>query len=214
FGITLSMLHQSGLGALFLMAKEKIHPLWYNEFIPILFLVSSVFAGLSMVIFEGSISHKVFNKKLSYENKVSHDSIVHGLSRICSFAMFIYLFLQLVVFIHGKNWEYLGTRMGLWYLTEMLIFVTLPMVLYFVSYRKYNVTLIKIASIVTMIGIVINRLNVTVIGFKWDAEVPYYPSWMEIVVTLTVLCAEIWIFRWIVRRMPVLSDPPEWVKEK
>jgi len=56
FGITLSTLHQSGLGALFLMAKEKIHPLWYNEFIPILFLVSSVFAGLSMVIFEGSIS--------------------------------------------------------------------------------------------------------------------------------------------------------------
>jgi Ni/Fe-hydrogenase subunit HybB-like protein len=52
FGITLSTLHQSGLGALFLMAKDKIHPLWYSEFIPIMFLVSSVFAGLSMVIFE------------------------------------------------------------------------------------------------------------------------------------------------------------------
>ena len=38
FGITLSTLHQSGLGALYLMAKEKIHPLWYSEFIPILFL--------------------------------------------------------------------------------------------------------------------------------------------------------------------------------
>ncbi len=56
FGITLSTLHQSGLGALYLMAKEKIHPLWYSEFIPILFFVSSIFAGLSMVIFEGSIS--------------------------------------------------------------------------------------------------------------------------------------------------------------
>ena len=49
FGITLSTLHQSGLGALYLMAKDKIHPLWYNEFIPILFFVSSIFAGLSMV---------------------------------------------------------------------------------------------------------------------------------------------------------------------
>jgi len=36
FGITLSTLHQSGLGALFLMAKSKIHPLWYSEFIPFL----------------------------------------------------------------------------------------------------------------------------------------------------------------------------------
>jgi Ni/Fe-hydrogenase subunit HybB-like protein len=53
FGITLSTLHQSGLGALYLMAKDKIHPLWYSEFIPVLFFVSSIFAGLSMVIFEG-----------------------------------------------------------------------------------------------------------------------------------------------------------------
>jgi len=35
FGITLSMLHQSGLGPLYLMARDKIHPLWYSEFIPI-----------------------------------------------------------------------------------------------------------------------------------------------------------------------------------
>ncbi|MFC1661525.1 NrfD/PsrC family molybdoenzyme membrane anchor subunit [Gemmatimonadota bacterium] len=54
FGITLSTLHQSGLGALYLMARDKIHPLWYSEFIPFLFLVSSIFAGLSLVIFEGS----------------------------------------------------------------------------------------------------------------------------------------------------------------
>jgi len=45
FGITLSTLHQSGLGALYLMAKDKIHPLWYSEFIPVLFLVASIFAG-------------------------------------------------------------------------------------------------------------------------------------------------------------------------
>src|SRR3989339_1587166 len=68
FGITLSTLHQSGLGALFLMAKVKIHPLWYSEFIPILFFVSSIFAGLSMVIFEGSISSKVFKSRMLAEH--------------------------------------------------------------------------------------------------------------------------------------------------
>ena len=59
-GFTISMLHQSGLGALFLMAKPKIHPLWYSEFLPLLFFISSIYAGLSMIIFEGTISHKVF----------------------------------------------------------------------------------------------------------------------------------------------------------
>src|SRR5512147_741289 len=68
FGITLSTLHQSGLGALYLMAKEKVHPLWYSEFIPVMFFVSSIFAGLSMVIFEGSITHKVFANQISEKN--------------------------------------------------------------------------------------------------------------------------------------------------
>jgi Ni/Fe-hydrogenase subunit HybB-like protein len=212
FGITLSTLHQSGLGALFLMAKEKIHPLWYSEFIPILFFVSSIFAGLSMVIFEGSISHKVFSDQLNKNSHKEHNDILHGLSKICAITMFVYFFMQMITFIHGKRWSYINTPMGYWYLTEMLGFVLIPTALYFHSYRTKNITLIRIAAFITMIGIIMNRLNVTVIGFKWDAATPYYPSWMELTVTLTILFIEIWIFRWIVRRLPVLREPPSWVK--
>jgi len=212
FGITLSTLHQSGLGALYLMAREKIHPLWYSEFIPILFFVSSIFAGLSMVIFEGSISQKVFFNQINPENQKAHDGILHGLSKICTLSLLVYFIMQIIVFVHGKHWEMLNTRMGHWYLTEMFGFVVLPMILYFYSYRTRNISLIKVSALVTMIGVIINRLNVTVIGFKWDAATHYVPSWMEIVVTLTVLCIEIWIFRWIVRRLPVLRESPSWVK--
>jgi Ni/Fe-hydrogenase subunit HybB-like protein len=214
FGITLSTLHQSGLGALYLMAKEKIHPLWYSEFIPVLFLVSSIFAGLSMVIFEGTISHKVFADQISEKNSRSEKKILHGLSGICAGAMFAYFFMQILVFIHGKRWSLLDTPMGYWYLLEMLGFVFLPMMLYFYSYRTYNILLIRIASILTMAGIILNRLNLTVIGFRWDAAVRYVPSWMEVVVTLMVIFTEIWIFRWVINRMPVLREPPSWVHEK
>jgi Ni/Fe-hydrogenase subunit HybB-like protein len=212
FGITLSTLHQSGLGALYLMAKEKIHPLWYSEFIPILFFVSSIFAGLSMVIFEGSISQRVFFEQSSEKNHRAHDGIIHGLSRICAFTLLIYFFLQVVVFVHGKHWSLINTRMGYWYLTEMFGFVLIPMTLYFYAYRTRSISLIKFSALLTMAGVIINRLNVTVIGFRWDAEVHYVPSWMEIVVTLTILFIEIWIFRWIVRRLPVLREPPSWAK--
>lgn len=212
FGITLSTLHQSGLGALYLMAKEKIHPLWYSEFIPILFFISSIFAGLSMVIFEGSISQKVFASQISSKNHHAHDDILHGLSKVCALTMFVYFFMQVLTFVHGKHYELLNTPMGYWYLTEMIGFVLLPMALFFHSYRSRNIFLIKLAAFITMIGVIINRLNVTVIGFRWDAAQHYYPSWMEIVVTLTVLFVEIWIFRWIINRLPVLRDPPSWVK--
>ncbi|MDF1570642.1 MAG: polysulfide reductase NrfD [Bacteroidales bacterium] len=212
-GITLSTLHQSGLGALFLMASEKIHPLWYNEFIPILFLVSSVFAGLSMVIFEGSISKRVFADKISEKNKTGHKGIIHTFSQICAFAMFVYFFMHIIVFVHGKNWAYLNSRMGVWYLVEMIGFVLVPMVMFFVSYRKVNITLAKVAAIVTMLGIVINRLNVSIIAYRWDAEVPYYPTWMEVVVTFTIIFIEVWVFRWVVNRMPVYNESPAWAKE-
>lgn len=213
FGITLSTLHQSGLGALYLMAKDKIHPLWYSEFIPIMFFVSSIFAGLSMVIFEGSISHKVFFKQISEKNHKQQKSIIRGLAKICAGVMFAYFFLKLLVFIHGQNWDLINTPMGYWFLLEMIGFVLLPMVLFFYSYRTNNTTLVKVAAIVTMLGVILNRLNVTVIGFRWDMAIRYIPSWMELVVTMAVIFTEIWIFRWVINRMPVLRDSPSWAKE-
>lgn len=212
FGITLSTLHQSGLGALYLMAKQKIHPLWYSEFIPILFFVSSIFAGLSMVIFEGSITNKVFSDQISEKKHHDHNKIIRGLSKVCAGAMFAYFFLQILVFVHSKNWAYLNTKLGYWYLTEMLGFVLVPMLLFYYSYRRNNTLLIKIAAVITMVGIIINRLNITVIGFKWDAATHYVPSWMEIVVTLAVIFTEIWIFRWVINRLPVLRESPSWAK--
>jgi Ni/Fe-hydrogenase subunit HybB-like protein len=210
FGITLSMLHQSGLGALYLMAKEKIHPLWYSEFIPILFFISSIFAGLSMVIFEGSISNKVFFSQISDKHRREQNGIVRGLSGICAATMFAYLFLKMLDFIHGQHWNLLSTGMGKWFLMEIIGFVLLPMLMFFAAYRRSNITLSKAAAILTMLGIILNRLNVTIIGFKWDMPVRYIPSWMEIVVTLSVIFTEIWIFRWVINRMPVLSEPPSW----
>lgn len=214
FGITLSMLHQSGLGALYLMASEKIHPLWYSGFIPVLFFVSSIFAGLSMVIFEGSISHKVFHNQISKKNHQAQHGIILGLSGICTATLFAYFFLQLLVFIHGKHWDLINTPMGYWYLFEMTGFVLLPMLLFFYTYRTGNIFIARLAAILTMLGVILNRLNVTIIGFRWDMPVHYVPSWMEIVVTLTVLFTEIWIFRWVINRMPVLRESPKWVEEE
>ena len=106
----------------------------------------------------------------------------------------------------------LGMKIVVFSLSLLLVTGVVFMILYFYSFRKQNLTLIKLASLITMVGIILNRLNITVIGFRWDAATHYVPSWMEIVVTLTVLFVEIWIFRWVIRRMPVLRDSPAWAK--
>jgi Ni/Fe-hydrogenase subunit HybB-like protein len=205
-GISLSILHQSGLGALYLMAKSKIHPLWYSEFLPIQFLVSSVFAGLSMVIFEGTISRRVFHARAGAAFHFSQERIVVGLSRICAGAMFVYLFLQALVFLHGRDWLQLTSGWGAWYLLENVGFVAVPCALFTLAWRRRDTFLARIGAVVAMLGVVLNRLNVSVIAFQYQAAVRYVPTWMEIVVTLGVISTEIVVFRWIVNRMPVLAE--------
>lgn len=211
FGITLSVLHQSGIGALFLMAKDKIHPLWYNSYLPLLFVVSSVFAGISMVIFEGSISHKVFSNQLNESDHLAHHRILTGLSKICALGMFAYLTLLVLVFVHEQNMVYLNSAMGYWFLLEVLGFVVLPMLMYFMAYRRESTLLIRIAAVLTLLGIMLNRMNISIICYRWDAAERYIPSWQEFTVTLTIIFIEIWVLRWIVRRMPVLHRLPQWV---
>jgi hypothetical protein len=36
---------------------------------------------------------------------------------------------------------------------------------------------------------------------------------MEIVITLAVVSSEIWVFRWVVNRMPVLRESPDWAND-
>jgi Ni/Fe-hydrogenase subunit HybB-like protein len=212
FGITMATMHQAGLGALFMMAKDKIHPLWYTQFIPILFFVSSIFAGLSLIIFEGSISQRVFSDHMDKAHGVAHRDILIGLAKGCAGTMFAYFFLKILIFIHGRHWEYLHSGWGLWYLTEIIALVLIPCFLFLRGAMYRNVTVIRVAAIITMIGIIINRLNYSVIAYKWYIPLPahYVPSWMEIVTTLAIVFGEIWVFRWIVTHMPILRESPEW----
>jgi len=214
FGITLSTLHQSGLGALFMMAKWKIHPLWYSEFIPVLFFVSSIFAGLSLVIFEGSITHRVFSDQIDHEDHEKYSGIVVGLGKACAATLFLYFFLKVLILIHGHHWTLLNTPMGYWYLIEVVGLTLFPCFLFLQGARNGNLLSIRIAAIFTMIGVIINRLNYTTIAFKWYLPLSerYIPSWIEIVITLSIVFIDIWVFRWVVNRMPILRKPPEWAK--
>jgi Ni/Fe-hydrogenase subunit HybB-like protein len=208
FGCCLSFLHQSGLGALFLLAKGKIHPLWYSEFLPVMFLVSSVFAGMSMVIIEGSISHRVFKAQTDPEHHASHEEILFILAKAAVGAMFVYLGMQGIILLHGGHLRELITGWGSWWLLEIIGFVALPMLVFLIGIRRHSLGIVRAAAVLAGLGIILNRLNVSVIAFKWYAPDHYYPALAEVVITAAVIAAEIWAFRWIVLRMPVMRAIP------
>jgi len=206
FGVTLSSLHQSGLGALFLFSKPKLHPLWYTEFLPVLFLISSIFAGISMIIFEGGISHKVFASRVDPEGHENYEKIVFGLAKGAAISMYVYLFVKFVIFIHGQHWNLIGTKWGALFLVEVIGLTLIPCALFTLGYRERRLKLIRVAAVLTMLGIILNRLNISMIAFNWNSPVTYIPSIWEIWITLMVVFTEIWVFRWVIYRMPVLSE--------
>jgi Ni/Fe-hydrogenase subunit HybB-like protein len=206
FGVMLSTLHQSSLGALFLMAPTKLHPLWYSPFIPAYFFISSMAAGMSMVIVESGLSHRAFRGRADHH--VDLDRIAIGLARGASIVLFSYFFVKVQGIADSTRWELLFTGYGAWFLVELLGFILLPCLLFAIGARRTNVTLIRWTAAWTVLGIVVNRLNVAVIAFNWTKTTRYYPSWMEVMVSIGLVTIGIQVFRWIVNRMPILREDP------
>ncbi len=204
-GIVLSTLHQSSLGSLFLMAPGKLHPLWYSPYLPVFFFVSSIAAGLSMVIFESGISHRLFHDRTDPDRPVDLDRIVLGLARGAAVVLFAYVFLRLQGLADGENWHLLRTGWGALWLVEVGGFALLPSLMFAYGSRHGRVKLVRVASIVAVLGVVLNRLDVSIIAFNRKHPFTYFPSWMEIVGSVTIVTLGVVTFRWIVNRMPVLG---------
>ncbi len=205
-GIMLSTLHQSSLGAFFLLAPTKLHPLWYSPFLPAYFFISAVIAGLTMVIVESSLSHCVFHDRIDAHHEAAIDRITLGLGRAAAIVLFSYFFLKLQGLADTGRWDLLLTPWGGWYLVEVVGFVLLPCFVLAYATRRANVRLVRWAAGWTVLGVVLNRLNVSCIAFNWNAPVHYVPSWMEVWTSLTIITLGVLVFRWIVVRMPILDE--------
>jgi len=194
-----------------LIAPAKLHPLWYSPYIPIFFFVSSVAAGLSMVIFESSLSHRHFSDKMDEEHKASRDDVALGFGKAAALVLAGYFAIKIFGIALGNHWDLLFTPYGLWFQVELLGFILLPCFLYAVAVRDRNLKLIRATAILTVAGIVLNRLNVSLIAFNWHLpmEERYFPHWMEIGITAFVITLGLIAFRFIVTRMPIFYEHPE-----
>jgi len=211
-GVVLSTLHQSSLGAMFLIAPSKLHPLWYSPYIPVFFFVSSVAAGLSMVLFESTLAHKHFAYKMDKDHIEERQGVTFGYGKAAALVLAGYFAIKIFGIALGNNWALLFTPYGLWFMLEMFGFVLLPCFLFAIGVRDRKAGLIRVASIITVLGIVFNRLNVSLIAYNyhlpWSER--YIPSWMEIGISAFVVTIGLLVYRFIVTRMPVFYQHPDY----
>jgi len=215
FGVVLSTLHQSSLGALFLIAPSKLHPLWYSQYIPVYFFVSSVIAGLSMVLFESTLAHKYFHHKMDDTHLGESDGLTMGFGKAAAMVLAGYFTIKVIGIAVDNNWHYLATGWGAWYLVELIGFVALPCFLFALGVRDGNLKLIRYTAIWSVLGIIVNRLNVSVIAFNWHlpAADRYFPHLLEIVTSVFIVTIGVIAYRFIVNNMPVLYEHPDYKED-
>ena len=90
--------------------------------------------------------------------------------------------------------------------------MALPCFLFAVGVRDRNVKLIRGTALLSVLGIVLNRLNVTLIAFNWNLPLDqrYIPNIQEIGVSVFVVACGIIVFRFVVTRMPVFYEHPDY----
>jgi len=206
-GIILSTLHQSALGAMYLLTPGKLHPLWYSSYIPVFFLCSSIYAALAMIIFVSTLAARYLRKRCDNEFLANLPKLTLGLGQGAAVAMYVYIVFKIMGIANDDSWHYLATPYGYWFLVELLGFVLVPALLFTYGVKKQDVSVVRFAAACAVVGILLNRLNVSIITLNWQLPDHFHhiiPPWHEVGIVLTIITLEILIFRWILNRMPVL----------
>ncbi|HIC91790.1 MAG TPA: hypothetical protein EYP21_06980 [Syntrophaceae bacterium] len=209
-GIMLSTLHQSALGAMFLLTPGKLHPLWYTSFLPWLFFVSCIPAGLAYLIVVSKLTQIFLKDKADSHYLKSLDNISLGLGKASALILITYVGLRLYSVAQENVWQYLNTPYGHWFFVEFSLFAILPFLFYYGVQRK-NVGFVQLTALLTIFTIALNRVNTTLIAFNW--QLPHHIYWKEGVVLIAVLTIQLLIYRWVVNRMPILREHPDYISE-
>jgi len=210
FGIILSTLHQSALGAMFLLMPGKVHPLWWSPYLPIFFLTSAIAAGPAMVIVVSALVHRFFKGRRDPRWTERLNGLTLGMGKAVAFTLITYFGLKIIGLAHGNHWDLLGTSWGGWFLVELLGFVLLPCVLLAVAVKRRDVASVRFGALWTVVGVILNRLNTSLITFNWNLPHRELFEWKEFMIVITVVTIEILVYRWIIKRMPVIPEHPDY----
>ena len=201
-GVILSTMHQSSLGSLFLILPQKLYAFWYSPSLPLLFYVSAIAAGCAMVIFESHLSFRAFGRRLE-------DNILVDIGRVLLVVLVMYFLLKVYDYSMRGVWSqfFLPRMETLLFWLEVLAGVITPIILLSIKKVRLSTKGLYLASVFTIIGFLLNRLNVSTTGLAASSGVNYFPSWMEIAVTLALVSTGFFVFAMATRYLPLFENP-------
>jgi Ni/Fe-hydrogenase subunit HybB-like protein len=197
-GVLFSTLHQSSFGSLYLIAPAKVYPLWYSSFLPVHFFISCIAAGLSMIILSAYLCARAFKQGLNIR-------ILSGLGTGVLAVLVIELIFKFSeIFSTGKSsLLFVHSSETYFFWLEIILGSVLPIWILTNPKYKVNRTWLYFASILTISGFILNRMNVCVTSLVRSSGQSYTPSFEEIGITLFLIMAAMLAFKFIAENFQV-----------
>jgi Ni/Fe-hydrogenase subunit HybB-like protein len=199
-GLVFPTMHQSSLGSLMLIAPTKLHPLWYTGFLPLLFLVNSLFMGYAIVILESVISSYLLKRAYEVEE-------LAGLARIIPWLAATWLAVRLGDLVY-RGQVGAATRLDIYslsFLAELLLVGVGSLLLCNGRFWRSPRMLFVTASLM-LLGGALYRFNVYLIGFNPGLGWHYFPSLAEVMISVGIVSLELLGYQVLIKLLPVLPN--------
>jgi formate dehydrogenase iron-sulfur subunit len=198
--VTLSTMHQSSLGSLFLLMPDKLDPKWWSPILPIEFFVSSIAAGTSLVILVEMWIARIWSRSLRLPQ-------LAAMGKVAFFALLVSLLLRLGdVAVRGA----LGGGHMAKFLVEVGLCGGVALALLSTPWLRRSPRALGAGALLAVAGVVLNRVNVVVGAMTLKGPTPqiapasYTPSVVEWGISIGLIAATFFLFGLGARLMPVL----------
>jgi formate dehydrogenase iron-sulfur subunit len=203
--VTLSTMHQSSLGSLYLLMPNMLAPQWWTPMLPVYFFLSSIVAGTALVILVDMWIAKGWHRPLKLKPLAS-------VGQITFWSLVVYLGFRLGdMALRGQLAGAFSGKYGPAFAAEILIGGVLPLILLARRSSRNRREVLFAGALLAVLGIVYNRVNVVLFAMTFKGRMPwvgpqsYAPSIFEWGISIGLIAATVFLFGLGARLMPVLA---------
>jgi formate dehydrogenase iron-sulfur subunit len=202
--VTLSTMHQSSLGSLFLLMPDKLGPQWWSPVMPISFFLSSIAAGTALIILIEMWIAEGWNRLLRMPQ-------LSAMGKITFWSLLANLAFRLGdILVRGQLASAFSGKLGALFAAEVVLGGLVPLAILASASLRERPNLLFIGALLTTAGVVFNRVNVVLLAMDLKGPMPqiapetYAPTIFEWGISIGLIAATIFLFGLGARLVPLL----------
>lgn len=197
----LPAMHQSSLGALMLLAGQRVHPLWQTPWLPLLYVWAAAFMAFACVAGSTMLCCLVWKRSLDMD-------VLDEAANITAWLMFGWAALRILDIIYRGQLHtaFVFDRFAGVFWLEMVTIVGAAVLLRR-SIARHDPRAMWIGYVFAGFGGVIYRFSPTTLAFRPDPESLYFPAMIEVLMSLGFIALGVVGFLLAVKKLAILPAP-------